>query len=62
MRSKFELIDEETFEEIMNGINKRSNEKCWTIYSEISKNVINKLRKNGYIVNENLTNTEIKWR
>lgn len=57
----FEIIDEETYEQIILGIRNRSNQNSWTIYSEISKNVIKKLKLNGYKVKQNLTSTTINW-
>jgi len=57
----FEIIDEETYEQIILGIRNRSNQNSWTIYSEISKNVIEKLKLNGYRVKQNLTSTTINW-
>lgn len=57
----FEIIDEETYEQIILGIRNRSNQNSWTIYSEISKNVIEKLKLNGYKVKQNLTSTTINW-
>lgn len=56
-----EIIDEETYEQIIIGIRNRSNQNSWTIYSEISKNVIKKLKLNGYKVKQNLTSTTINW-
>ena len=56
-----EIIDEETYEQIIIGIRNRSNQNLWTIYSEISKNVIKRLKLNGYKVKQNLTSTTINW-
>ena len=56
-----ELIENELYELIKNGINDRIEENEWTIYAEIPDKVIEKLESEDFEIEKHKTKITIRW-
>lgn len=56
-----ELIENELYELIKNGINDRIEENEWTIYAEIPDKVIERLEAEDFEIEQDRTKLTIRW-
>lgn len=56
-----ELIENELYELIKNGINDRIEENEWTIYAEIPDKVIERLEAEDFEIEQDRTKLKIRW-